>query len=247
LVAQVAGGAVLVVEGPMAEDDTESWQGELDVGVRVCLKMRRQFSFEVGDLMVQLGDDADCGPGGRGECGGDRLRISPRMVRMWVVALDTSPVPASSLERSIAAPSVRRRSASPRLVAPHTNADAGLGHHGDGDRGDDALDHVRIAHPRHATLGANVGGDAFQGHDCDGTCALGNSSLLWGDDVHDDAALEHFGHPVPLINNQFRCPSTTTSSPVTRSWSTGRVGWDAMGAQSRRYQQLAAWDVAPGD
>ena len=40
---------------------------------------------------------------------------------MWVVALETLPVPASPLERIIAAPSVIRRSASPRLVAPQTN------------------------------------------------------------------------------------------------------------------------------
>jgi len=33
-----------------------------------------QFSFEVGDLVVQFGDDADRGAGGRGECGGDRGR-----------------------------------------------------------------------------------------------------------------------------------------------------------------------------
>ena len=32
-----------------------------------------------------------------------------------------SPVPASPLERIIAAPSPIRRSASPRFVAPHTN------------------------------------------------------------------------------------------------------------------------------
>jgi hypothetical protein len=50
-----------------------------------------------------------------------RRRSSARMVRMWVTALETSPVPASPLERIIAAPSVIRRSASPRLVAPHTN------------------------------------------------------------------------------------------------------------------------------
>ena len=43
------------------------------------------------------------------------------MARMCVVALETSPVPASPLERIIAAPSLMRRSASPRLVAPHTN------------------------------------------------------------------------------------------------------------------------------
>lgn len=36
-----------------------------------CLKMCRQFSFEVGDLAVQFGDDADCGAGGGRECGGD--------------------------------------------------------------------------------------------------------------------------------------------------------------------------------
>ena len=40
---------------------------------------------------------------------------------MCVVAFETSPVPASPLERIIAAPSVMRRSASPRFVAPHTN------------------------------------------------------------------------------------------------------------------------------
>ncbi len=40
---------------------------------------------------------------------------------MWVTALETSPVPASPLERIMAAPSVIRRSASPKLVAPQTN------------------------------------------------------------------------------------------------------------------------------
>jgi hypothetical protein len=40
---------------------------------------------------------------------------------MWRVASTTLPVPASPLERIIAAPSEMRRSASPRFVAPHTN------------------------------------------------------------------------------------------------------------------------------
>ena len=61
------GVAVRVVpeltEHPGAEDDTESWQGAVDVGVRVCLKMCRQLSLEVGDLAVQFGDDADHGAG----------------------------------------------------------------------------------------------------------------------------------------------------------------------------------------
>ena len=75
--ARLGGGvAVRVVpeltEHPGAEHDTESWLGEVDVGVRVCLKMCRQFGLEVADLTVQFDDDADRGAGGRGECGGDR-------------------------------------------------------------------------------------------------------------------------------------------------------------------------------
>ena len=46
--------------------------------------------------------------------------ISPRIVRMCFIASETSPVPASPLDRIIAAPSVMRRSASPRFVAPQT-------------------------------------------------------------------------------------------------------------------------------
>ena len=48
-------------------------------------------------------------------------RISPVMRRMWRTASTMSPVPASPLERIIAAPSPIRRRASPRLVAPQTN------------------------------------------------------------------------------------------------------------------------------
>ena len=44
-----------------------------------------------------------------------------RMERMCRVASTTLPVPASPLERIIAAPSPIRRSASPRSVAPQTN------------------------------------------------------------------------------------------------------------------------------
>ena len=43
-----------------------------------------------------------------------------RIARMWRTASTTLPVPASPLERIMAAPSEMRRSASPRSVAPHT-------------------------------------------------------------------------------------------------------------------------------
>ena len=47
--------------------------------------------------------------------------MSPTIERRWRTASTMLPVPASPLERIIAAPSEIRRSASPRLVAPHTN------------------------------------------------------------------------------------------------------------------------------
>src|ERR671910_1241501 len=50
------------------------------------------------------------------------MRLMPPMTeRRWRTASTTLPVPASPFERIIAAPSLMRRSASPRLVAPHTN------------------------------------------------------------------------------------------------------------------------------
>ena len=55
------------------------------------------------------------------------------------------------------------------------------------------VDQVGVAHAGHAALGADVGGDALEGHDGDGAGILGDTGLLGGDDVHDDAALQHLG------------------------------------------------------
>ena len=46
--------------------------------------------------------------------------MSPRIERRWRTASTMLPVPASPFERIMAAPSLMRRRASPRLVAPHT-------------------------------------------------------------------------------------------------------------------------------
>ena len=73
-------------------------------------------------------------------------------------------------------------------------ADPGLGHDRDGDGVDDRIDHVRVAHPGHAALGADIGGNALQRHDGHGAGILGDAGLLDVDDVHDDAALEHLRH-----------------------------------------------------
>src|SRR5690606_13426645 len=54
-------------EHPGAEDDTESWQGEVDVGVRVLFKMGSQLGLEGSDLLVERSEDRDLGSGRRGE------------------------------------------------------------------------------------------------------------------------------------------------------------------------------------
>ena len=57
-----------------------------------------------------------------------------------------------------------------------------------------AVDHVGVAHPGDAALGADVGGHALERHHGDRAGVLGDLRLLGGDDVHDHAALEHLGH-----------------------------------------------------
>jgi hypothetical protein len=74
-------------------------------------------------------------------------------------------------------------------------ADARLGHDGDRHGLLDALDHGRVAHPRHPAVAADVGRHALEGHDGGGAGVLGDLRLLGVDDVHDDAALEHLGQP----------------------------------------------------
>ena len=52
-----------LAERPGAEDDTESWQGEVDVGVRVLLKTVFEGDLKLGDLAVQFADDGHGGSG----------------------------------------------------------------------------------------------------------------------------------------------------------------------------------------
>ena len=63
-----------LAEHPGAEHITESWLGEVDVGVRVLLKMGRQLGLEVADLAVQLTDDRYRGLCRGGEGGYDGIR-----------------------------------------------------------------------------------------------------------------------------------------------------------------------------
>ena len=57
-------------------------------------------------------------------------------------------------------------------------ADARLSHNRDGNGLDDPLDHLRVAHARHAAVLANVGRHALQRHDCARPGFLGDARLL---------------------------------------------------------------------
>ena len=72
-------------------------------------------------------------------------------------------------------------------------ADTDLGHHRNGNRVHNPGDDGGIGHAGHAPVGADVRRDALEGHDRHGPGLGGNLSLLRGDHVHYDAALEHLG------------------------------------------------------
>ncbi len=74
-------------------------------------------------------------------------------------------------------------------------ADAALGHHRDGDGFLNLLDQFGIAHAGHASLRANVGGNALQGHHCHRAGIFGDFGLLGVGDIHDHPALEHLRQP----------------------------------------------------
>jgi hypothetical protein len=71
--------------------------------------------------------------------------------------------------------------------------DAALCHDGNIDGGFDLEDHFGVGHSRDSAIFADVGGNSFECHDGDGSSVFGDSGLLRVDDVHDDAAFEHFG------------------------------------------------------
>ena len=71
-------------------------------------------------------------------------------------------------------------------------ADARFGHDGYGYGVHDFLDECGVRHAGDAALGADVGRDALEGHDGAGAGFFGDAGLGGVDDVHDDAAFEHF-------------------------------------------------------
>ena len=71
--------------------------------------------------------------------------------------------------------------------------DARFGHHRDRDRMHDFLDDSDGRHARYAAFLADVRRHPLKRHDCHGARVLGNLGLLGRGDVHDHAALQHFG------------------------------------------------------
>src|SRR6202158_51748 len=73
--------------------------------------------------------------------------------------------------------------------------DAALGHDGNIDHRHDLANHFRRGHARPPAFGADLRRDALQSHHRYRSGSLGDLRLFRGGDVHDDAALEHFGEP----------------------------------------------------
>ena len=88
-------------------------------------------------------------------------------------------------------------------------ADSRLGHHGNGDGCLDLLDHLGVAHAGHATVTTDVGRHALERHHRAGAGVLGDPGLFGVDDVHDDAALEHFGEAALDLHRATRCRGGT--------------------------------------
>ncbi len=72
-------------------------------------------------------------------------------------------------------------------------SDAAFRHDRDRHGGHDLANLLGAGHAGHAALGADLRGHALKRHDGDGSGLLGDGGLLGISDVHDDAALEHFG------------------------------------------------------
>ena len=70
-------------------------------------------------------------------------------------------------------------------------ADTHFSHDRDADGGHDLLDQTGVRHTGHAAADADIGRHALQSHDGHRARFLGDTRVLRGNDVHDDAALEH--------------------------------------------------------
>ena len=115
---------------------------------------------------------------------------------MLLMDMDADGLPDPSTERRVPLPRGARFVVDTQRLENlglHEVADAGLRHDRDGDSGLDALDHLGVAHTGDATVTTDVGRDTLERHDSARSGVFGDLRLLGGDDVHDDAALQHFG------------------------------------------------------
>ena len=72
-------------------------------------------------------------------------------------------------------------------------ADAAFRHHRDGNGGHDLADFLGRGHARDAAFGTNLCGHALKRHDRNRAGLFGDDGLFGCGDVHNYAALEHFG------------------------------------------------------
>ena len=103
--------------------------------------------------------------------------------------------------------------------------DAALRHDRHRDGLHDFLDPRGVGHTGHATCCTDVGGNALERHDGDGAGVLGDFRLLGVHDVHDDAALEHFGKAgLDAKGSSGRAAGRRHDCRYSSIWGHGRIG-----------------------
>jgi hypothetical protein len=110
-------------------------------------------------------------------------------------------------------------------------ANAGLGHYGNRNRAHDVTNDADRSHARHPALFPDIGGHALERHHGRRAGVFGDLRLLYIGDVHDDAALEHFGQTY-LQTELFGGVHDTSSMPAStipaKESSPGRYGRQAV-------------------
>ncbi|MNC70163.1 hypothetical protein D3C75_1209420 [compost metagenome] len=76
----------------------------------------------------------------------------------------------------------------------HKMSDTGLSHNRNGNGLYNALKYCRVSHTGNAACCADIGGYTLQRHNSGSSCRFSDLCLLGVHNVHDYAALLHFGH-----------------------------------------------------
>jgi mannose-1-phosphate guanylyltransferase len=126
--------------------------------------------------------------------------------------------------------------------------DTALGHYGNRNRPLDAFDHLGVAHASDSAIPSDIRWDPLEGHDRNCASVLCNLRVLWRNDVHDDAALQHLSKAnleppsagAGLLGSRFGC-RITVRLHIEANYDSDSVGLHAQ-SRSDRARSSRFWD-----